>query len=64
MDNKDFKKEISDLFTSIGALVEMWNVAYKEFKGIGYSDEDATRQTAALIQVMINGARGNGGHNE
>ena len=50
----DIQKQIKELFTGIGAIVEMWNVAYKNFKIAGYSDEDATRQTAALMQVLLN----------
>ena len=47
------QQKIRELFTAIGAMVEMWNVAYKNFKSAGYSDEDATRQTAALMQVLL-----------
>lgn len=60
MDNKDIQNQIKELFTAIGAMVEMWNVAYKNFKGAGYSDEDATRQTAAFMQVLLAHMKGNG----
>lgn len=64
MENKDIRKEIDEFFTSIGAMVEMWNVAYKNFKEAGYSSEEATRQTAALIQVILTQSRGNKNGNE
>lgn len=61
MNENDIQKQIKEIFTAIGAMVEMWNVAYKNFKSAGYSDEEATRQTAALMQVLLGRIKGNGG---
>lgn len=60
----DIQKQIKELFTAIGAMVDMWNVAYKNFKSAGYSDEDATRQTAAFMQVLLGNMRGHSGNGE
>lgn len=43
MDKNEIEKKIEELFLGIGAIVEMWSVAYKNFKSAGYSDEEATK---------------------
>lgn len=53
MDKNEIEKQIKELFTAIGACVEMWNVAYKNFKSAGYSEEEAMKHTEAFVRVLL-----------
>lgn len=48
------KDPIKDLFTGIGAMVEIFNVAYTEFIKIGYPHDKAVDCAKATLSVMLN----------
>ena len=61
MNKDEISKQINELFTAIGAMVEMWNVTFKEFKKIGYSDKDAIEHTREFMKIIIHKPNGEGG---
>lgn len=51
----------NQIVTAIGAIAEMWTIAYKSFLNQGFSEKEALVHTQALIKSII--STNNGGNN-
>lgn len=47
------EKQIREVILAIGAMTEMWSVAYNNFLKQGYSPEDARLHTESLMRVVM-----------
>lgn len=44
---------MDNLINAIGAMAEMWNIAYQSFINQGLTAEEALEHTKALMKIVI-----------
>lgn len=53
MNKEDAKKQLTDFINSVGALTEIWAIAYKSFLGQGFTEEQAIANTQAFVHTFL-----------
>ena len=53
MNNEDANKNLKDFINSVGALTEIWAIAYKSFLGQGFTEEQAMVNTQAFVHTFL-----------